>query len=95
MDMIIKIPYDYLGGDEDQETFEYPVFMNDAYNALSEDAVLDEEDCDIDPMDIDYEKYMDALREIFRDDAIDMYLDEKEYNKDPYAYYGLSRKDFL
>lgn len=33
--------------------------------------------------------------ELFRSDLIESFKDGEEYRKDPYAYYGVSRKDFF
>lgn len=34
------------------------------------------------------------ILECYEDDARNMYEDNREYNKDPYSYYGVSRNDF-
>jgi len=44
---------------------------------------------------IDSDIYNDVLMDYFEDEAYDEYRDWKEYQKDPYAYYGVSRSDFF
>lgn len=38
--------------------------------------------------------YYEDLLEHFRDEAMEQYRDAKEYNSDPYSYYGISESDF-
>ena len=40
------------------------------------------------------ETHEDYLLELFEDDARNQYEDSREYEKDPYSYYGVSRNDF-
>ena len=40
------------------------------------------------------ENHKDYLLELFEDDARNEYEENREYNKDPYSYYGVSRNDF-
>jgi hypothetical protein len=40
------------------------------------------------------ETHEEYLYEIFEDDARNQYEDSREYEKDPYSYYGVSRNDF-
>lgn len=41
------------------------------------------------------EEYRDSIEDFYRDDAFEQYEDCKEYSRDPYSYYGVSRKDFF
>lgn len=46
---------------------------------------------------LDYEEdegFIEFLKEQYRDDAEEAYGEYKEYSKDPYGYYGVSRYDF-
>lgn len=97
----------YFGRDED-ERFEYEVdfdtvfeaainYYSGLYNAttggarsvlaglISDDLLRYEED----------EDFIEFLKEICQSDAEEAYNDYKEYQKDPYAYYGVSRSDFF
>ena len=40
------------------------------------------------------EEHEDYLLEVFEDDARKSFEDSREYEKDPYSYYGVSRNDF-
>ena len=40
------------------------------------------------------EIHEDYLLELFEDDARNSFDDSREYEKDPYSYYGVSRNDF-
>ena len=41
------------------------------------------------------ERYEDEIKEYFRDEACEAYADSKEYESDPYSYYGVSIHDFI
>ena len=41
-----------------------------------------------------YDWFEDDIKDFFYEDAMECYSDAKEYARDPYAYYGGSRKDF-
>ena len=41
------------------------------------------------------ECFEDSLEDFYRDDAMEQYEDCKEYSRDPYSYYGVSRNDFF
>ena len=41
------------------------------------------------------ECFEDSLEDFYRDDAMEQYEDYKEYSRDPYSYYGVSRNDFF
>lgn len=101
----MKLKY-YFG--KDDEEFEYEVdaaeilevainYYSQLYGAsvhgarsvlaglLSDDLLLYEED----------EEFIDFLKEHFEADAKESYEDCKEYERDPYSYYGVSRSDFF
>lgn len=40
------------------------------------------------------EIHEEYLYELFEDDARNSFEDSREYEKDPYSYYGVSRNDF-
>lgn len=40
------------------------------------------------------EIHEEYLYELFEDDARNSFEDNREYEKDPYSYYGVSRNDF-
>lgn len=41
------------------------------------------------------ERYEDEIKEHFEEEAYEMYKDQREYESDPYSYYGVSRSDFI
>lgn len=41
------------------------------------------------------DKYEDQIKEYYEDEAYEMYKDQKEYESDPYSYYGVSIHDFI
>ena len=42
--------------------------------------------------DIIGDKYMDAIKEHYEQEAYDEFLEDREYDKDPEGYYGVSRR---
>ena len=92
-----------LGDDEHDEEFIYGADYDEVLDVLAEkfaevygiDVGIAE--CilgDFDLYDCLEELYYDDLLEYFRDDAMEQYEQEKEYNSDPYAFYGISESDF-
>jgi hypothetical protein len=80
---------------EDQEEFVYEIDHRDLLAALISMELI-EYDFYEDYDDAYYfREYEDELLEYFYEQAYDLYLDELEYNKDPLAYYGMSRNDFF
>lgn len=92
------LSYEFDGVD-----FEYDVDYEDVYDALITKFMDDYGVISIVAKNIidDYnlwddleEIHEDYLLELFEDDARNEYEDSREYNKDPYSYYGVSRNDF-
>lgn len=40
-------------------------------------------------------KFEDQIKDYFQRDAYEEYIDQREYEKDPYSYNGVSRSDFI
>lgn len=103
--MKITYQFDTAPNGEDWDDFEFEIddyrkvnkilteCIKTDYPELSQDdieMVLD----DYDKRDDLVEEYYEFIKEQFEAQAREEYEDQKSYEKDPYAYYGVSRKDF-
>lgn len=98
-----KITFDFDTSPYDSESFDYEPEYSDLkrvlITSLKEDyPTLTEDDLDHmldESLDKLVDEYEMVLQDHFRDDAREQYEDAKAYEKDPYAYYGVSRRDFF
>lgn len=83
--------------------FEYDVDYGTIHDILVELFIKDYGVClttakniidDLELWEILEEIHEEYLYELFEDDARNQYEDSREYEKDPYSYYGVSRNDF-
>lgn len=88
------IPYEFEVDEEEvKELLVGYVHRDDPsmYTALDDDTLADYVEENFEKL---VEDYYDQLVEAFYDRAVEQYNDTAEYNRDPYAYYGVSRSDF-
>jgi predicted neutral ceramidase superfamily lipid hydrolase len=83
--------------------FEYDVDYGTIHDILVELFIKDYGVClttakniidDLELWEILEEIHEEYLYELFEDDARNSFEDSREYEKDPYSYYGVSRNDF-
>lgn len=87
---MIKLIYNF-GNTE----FEYPVRDESAYKELKASNLLEYEDIIKEPEEVELSDYYDTLLDLFESEANTLYEEEVEKDRDPYAYYGVSRHDFI
>lgn len=85
--------YDF-GDDDNWCEYEFEIdyrdirdYLNTCEKANLIDCIMEEASAE------DY--FEDEIHDYFRDAAYEAFRDAEEYNKDPYAYYGVKRKDFF
>lgn len=94
-----------MGNDENGEEFEFEIGLDDLEYALikiiAEEKGITEKDAKIEIANSDKtlneiaEDYENEIKEFFKDCAIDAYKDAKDYNADPWDYYGFGTSDFV
>lgn len=67
----------------EEECFEYEVCTIEALKALGLDVEEDEEE------------YRDEITDYYYNEAYEAWKDQKEYERNPLGYFGMSEKDFL
>lgn len=92
-----------FGYEFDGVDFEYDVDYGKIHDILVELFMKDYGLClttakniidDLELWEILEEIHEEYLYELFEDDARNSFEDSREYEKDPYSYYGVSRNDF-
>ena len=85
----------------DDEDYEYDASWNECrfiikkeLNKMTKEDLIDFILNDIDSDEQLEEYFEEDIKDYYYDDACECYKDSCEYNKDPYAYYGVSHKDF-
>jgi|GEM_PF-6091055 len=87
----------------EEDDFEFEVEIGDVFNAIKK---IDSERASELEDEYDYgdseraeqdilDEFEDFLMEYFEEDARGDYNDVVAYNRDPYSFYGVSRKDFM
>lgn len=85
--------YDFCN-DDYSDQYEFEIDDSDIRKFLSRRKKEDLIDCIMEEARVE-DYFEDDIHDYFRDDAYEAYKDAEAYNKDPYAYYGVNRKDFF